>query len=243
MVFRFYYPYLRTQLWMLPLLSVCVFLATLVFNPADYVILYGMCMSLLSFALALSPLAFGAQRGREAEAMLPALGIEKCIVVLGWAIVAVPVLIQGPVQLLSMIVHGTDCLTYTVNNLSAEARAIVSGQIDNVVILSTLSSLGIILSCLWGVFGSSRNRILWGVLAVLFFYCGVMFLSMIMSFSLGIYTGFNAAVEGVTIGEHEIMTIAAKTIDWLFKAFIPVCGIYIIFALVKCCRAIARHQL
>lgn len=243
MIWRYYSPVIKWQLWAYPSMSVLIFLLCLIATPAKSLFAFGLLNTVLSLAMVLAPLAFGAMRGREVEAMLPAVGIERRIVVIGWCLIVVPLLIEVPFETLNYLVHGDNNLMYTLKSVP-EAFGYIHGHVTMLLTLSGCMYVDMILSCVWGVFGAKQHRIQWGVLGVVFCYIGFAFFVMLVSAVAGFIEGYQAAMQGLPessinmVAEH----VAQQIMHLMSRMMIPVCIIYAIFALVKSCRAISRHQ-
>lgn len=249
MVWRFYSPCIGWQLWLFPLLSVVIGALCLLIDPGKHLIIRGMLASVLSLALIFSALAFSSPRGREVEAMLPALGAEKCIVILTWTVVVVPLLLHLPAEAMCYIVHGMSCESYTLSYLSNQFGAADQSVFDIAVsafpqcmAIGYISTLAMVLSCLWGVFGARRHPAVWGVLSAAICYVAVIFLVFAASLAFGVYWGIQAGLTGASVHDFSPVEFSVMVVNTLTCIMVPVCIIYAIFACVKCCRAIACHQ-
>lgn len=241
MVWRFYAPYIKWELWAFPLISLLVASTSLADALEHYLSINSIFNTLISTILVVSPLAFSAQRGREVEAMLPALGFEKCLVILVWSLIVVPILLKVPMETFYYLVHGCSAVDYTIRFISADAVPIVENCIGQIVTIGLMSSTAMLISCLWGVMAAHSHRAVRGILAIVFFYIGVIALTLISSVGLGIYIGYTSAMSDA-VATINPMDIAIQIINLLCYVFAAVITFYIIFAITKCCKAIARHQ-
>lgn len=247
MVWRFYSPCIGWQLWSFPLLSVVIGALCLLIDPEKYWIIRGMLASVLSLALVFSSLAFSSPRGREVEAMLPALGAEKCVVILTWSVVVVPLLLHLPAEAMYYIVHGMSCESYTLSHIPDRfaltlSIAAVGIIVPYCMVIGLFSTLAMVMSCLWGVFGARRHRAAWGVLSTIICYAAIMLVACIASVGFGVYLGVQAGIAGEPFPDISPVELSVMVIRTLTYVMVTVCVVYAIFACVKCCRAIARHQ-
>ena len=82
------------------------------------------------------------------------------------------------------------------------------------------------LSCLWAVLASKRKFAMRnGVLAAVGYY-------LVLTFVSGFVSGFIAGINGYS---DNFINDYSETI---YSVLAAICGIYIIFALIKCCRVI-----
>ncbi len=243
MVWRFYSPCIGWQLWSFPLLSVVIAALCLLIDPEKYWMIRGMLAFVLSLALVFSSLSFSSSRGREVEAMLPALGVEKCVVILTWSVVVVPLLLHLPAEAMYYIVHGMSCESYPLSHLPDRLGLNIAEEILPYCMAAGLScTLAMVLSCLWGVFGARRHRAAMGVVSVVICYAAFMLVACIASFGIGVYWGMQAGLAGGPVHDPSFDEIFVLVMRVLTYVMVPVCIVYVIFACAKCCRAIARHQ-
>lgn len=219
MVARFYLAPARWQLWAFPLLSLSVFALINSFDYTDHPRAYSLAVSPLTLAMTFAPMVLGYRKGREVGAMLPALDFEKCVAILGYFLVVVPLLLFGPIEILSLIVHGS------------------SYQ------LGLISSACIISTSLWGVLRARRSPMLWSFLAVVILYFAVVFIAMFVGFGLGVYAAFSHPEIAETETEALKNAVVSQTITSFSTVMLILSAIYFIFAVAMCCRAIHRSQL
>lgn len=251
MAARFYLAPARWQLWAYPLLSLIVFACIKWLGAGAYPTLCALLSSLLSLAITFAPLAFGVRHGREVEAMLPVLGWEKCTLILGYSLIAVPLMIYAPYELCSYIFDGGSSYAVAMRNLPGnipDYKAMFSMPLLWIISLTTSGAF--IVTCLTGVFRARRKRIMWGFLSVVIFYFAWIFTFFIIGVGIGVHTAMNEPEVVETIKSHQQdmefeqgMEFAMKIMPVLIRTYAIMCGIYFIFALTMCCRAIARRRL
>lgn len=222
MVWKFYLPYTRKKIIGFTLLAFAVE------GMMQYAYGYmpqesGMPMllmlsTMIAALMAFSGLVFAKPAGRELQTLLPALGMEKCIVIVGYVTLVIPFLLALP-----------SIISWAGLNWAAErnvARAF-GFQLDwPTVIYSVLALEAMALSCLWAVLASKRRyAIRNGIIAPILFF-------VVISFISGFISGFIAGVNGYS---DELM---GEILGTLYSILSVICGIYIIFALIKCCHII-----
>ena len=117
MVWRFYLPYTRRKLLgftLIAFIAEAMMYYSYAYMPRQtgmpiLLILSVMVAALMSF----SGLVFAKPKGRDLQTLLPALGMEKSIVIIGYVTVVVPFLLSLP-SLLSWIF----CASYTERNVA-----------------------------------------------------------------------------------------------------------------------------
>lgn len=244
MAARFYLAPVRWQLWAFPLLSLVCFLLITRVNAGTNPALYSLVASPLSLCVCFAPLAFGVRKGREVDAMLPVAGVEKCIVILLYCLVVVPLLVYVPVEVASYIKYGATYNSVAMASLPTEATDYVASLgFPLIMAVGIIGSAAYILTCLWGVFHARSRRVLGGFLAVVIYYVGFMLISVIV----GIVAGVSAAMSEPDLAEinKEVLKerVLTEVMPLYMKSLLAVCSIYAIFALTMCCRAISRRQL
>lgn len=230
MVWRFYLPYTRSKL--IGFAALAILFEIIMLIDVKYLAAEGaetvtkMLSTLLTVLVGCSALVFAKPKGRELQAMLPALGYEKCVVLIGYVTVIIPLIVFLP-SAFAYLFFGDE---YPPKNILTSLLS--SGEYTSVLIYSILSLEGMALSCLWGVVGTrGKYAMRNGLLAVAGFYLGTMIIISVISFCVGFYMAFTG----------QEVDFADQT-HYLCKFMTVFCGIYIIFALIKCCHAIKRGQ-
>lgn len=222
MVWKFYLPYTRKKIIMFTLLAFIVEgmmyysfknMPQMQGDPIIMVLSYYV-VGLIAF----SGLVFAKPRGRELQTLLPALGMEKCIVKIGYVTVVIPFLLSIP-SIISWI-FGDACIERSIaQQLGIEITPMV-------LVYSVLMLESMALSCLWAVVASKRKYAMRnGILAAVGFF---LTLTVISGFIGGIIGG----MKGVTVEQMD------GFFNIIYTALSVICGIYIIFALIKCCHII-----
>ncbi|MBD5294317.1 MAG: hypothetical protein HDS20_05805 [Bacteroides sp.] len=222
MVWHFYLPYTRRKLLGFTLLAFAVesmMLFAFDYMPAQQSTPILLMLSVMIAALmAFSGLVFAKPRGRELQTLLPALGMEKSIVIIGYVTIVIPFLLSVP-SLLSLLFGGYSTEIKVATLFGVELNPAVA-------IYSALMMESMALSCLWAVLASKRKYAMRnGVLAVAAFY-------LLLTFASGFVSGLIAGFCGYT---DDFINVYSEIIYSILAA---VCGIYIIFALIKCCHII-----
>lgn len=230
MVWKFYLPYTRKKL--IGFAAIAIVSEVFILLAAKYQVGEGggtiikMLSTMLTVLIGCSALVFAKPKGRELQAMLPALGMEKCIVMIGYVTVIIPLIVFLPSLLVYCFLGNNDPAVLIANSLLGNDISI------SVMAYSILFLESIALSCLWGVISThSRQAMRNGLFAAGGFYLATMLLTGLISFCVGFYNAFNG---------NEIDF--ADQSNTLFTVLAIFCGIYVIFALIKCCHAIKRGQ-
>lgn len=231
MVWRFYLPYTRKKLIgfaAIAVLSEILMLVSVRYLTEDGAsTLTKMLSTMLTVLVGCSALVFAKPKGRELQAMLPALGTEKCIVFIGYVTLIIPLIVLLP-SAVAYFIFGKDYPP--LNDITS---LLGTWEYDTAIVYSVVFLEGMALSCLWGVVASRKKYAMRnGLLAVAAFYFGTMILIGVFSFCVGFYMAY--------IG-RENMDFSVQTL-YLFQILTVICGIYVIFALIKCCHAIKRGQ-
>ncbi len=232
MVWRFYLPYTRRKLIAFAAIAILfeifiLFCVKYITDEASGTVIE-MLSTLLTVLIGCSALVFAKPKGRELQAMLPALGLEKCIVMIGYVTIIIPLIVLIP-STVSYLFLGSNH-----PELNVITALLGSGELNMISIFafSILFLEGMALSCLWGVVGThGKYAMRNGLLAVAGFYFGTMVCTAVISFC----TGFCAAMTGLDVN-------FANETQFLFRIMTVICGIYVIFALMKCCHAIKCGQ-
>lgn len=228
MVWRFYLPFTRKKMIVFSLLAIILEAITLItykmLPSAESKDIILMLAVMYITVIAFSGLVFAKPKGRELQALLPACGLEKCIVIVGYVAVVVPVILSIP-SLISLLIMGKEYPGVIT------AKSFIDVPFSaSLTLYSCLFIIAMALTCLWAVFASKpKNAVRNALIAVGSFYVGF---TVILSFIIGFISGFMEAQNG-------------QSEDYLVKIYpilAIICGIYVIFALIKCCRAIKRGQ-
>lgn len=230
MVWRFYLPYTRSKLIIFA--SLAILFEIIIFIDLKYLAdeqaetITKMLSTFLTVIVGCSALVFAKPKGRELQAMLPALGCEKCVVLIGYVTIIIPLIVSLPSAFAYFILGDEYPPKSVVTSLFS------SGEYTQILAYSVLFLEGMALSCLWGVV-STRGKYAMrnGLLAVAAFYFGSMIFISIISFCVGFYAAFTGQEADFANQTH-----------YLFGFMTVICGIYVIFALIKCCHAIKRGQ-
>lgn len=232
MVGRYFWPTLRLKVLLIPLFSLFVTIMAHLFGIADGNSLAITMLDLISWMLVLSPIMFAKQAADEVFCSLPALGCEKVAFVFLWSFIAVPFLLLAPPVIYAMIAIPETNNVAAIYDSSFLSNLFTLDAAGNIVTISILATLTTIAVGLWAVFGSRRNRTRNAVLAIV----GTMMLNGFYGFVLGFISAWQRAKPGL-ITEDLSNTLnvfgPAMSLSWV---------IFLIFALWKASRAIARKQ-
>lgn len=230
MVWRFYLPRFRTMLWLYPLISVTLLLIARL-STQSWGIFANTPLSLLSFMATLAPLAFALRPDKEITVTLPALAIEKTIVIFGLSFVIMPLLTYGPVFLLNAIM-GWDCL-------AADLPKEIAGtfSLDTVRVSNFITGCAQIATCLWIVTILDHHRALFATIATI----GINFLQGIIAGIWGLVMALRLK-PGLSSDD-----VSREILSGFMDQFLTVMGIvtasYAIIAIYFTARAIKDKQI
>lgn len=183
MVGRYYYPTLRLQIILYPLISLAVGIATystkLWYYSALIEAFYGILSVALSFMYYWAPTVFSRSNGRAIEVMLPARSSEKSTFIVLYTLVGVSAMVWLP-QLLCYIaftlISGDSSIfsAYDMLHLTTGER-IAAG------LFSALQALVPICTCLLAVFAYKKSRVAMGILWSIISMIGMALLGIIYS--------------------------------------------------------------
>ena len=240
-VARFYYPRLRIQILVYPLIavffSICIVIAT---NYESFELLTAPIVMAINAMIAFGPITFACRKGLETETVLPATATEKCTFILFYGIVAIPLLILLPMLLMYFILPVDRSLEYIIQLISKSQNMFISKTYG----LSLIQYCAPAITCLWSVMALKNNRVVMGIVWT-FVYNTVLGITgavygAYMAFKIGFKDGMygvdkldttaltNAVINGMT----PYMTIVSVVIL-----------IYCIFALYKTCQSIKNRQM
>ncbi len=233
MVARYYYPRLKRQIIIYPLISLLLFPLSWTLWKAGMPVGYQMVLNIIEWMIILGPIAFALCNSPEMSLSLPANGCEKGIFCMAYTFIAIPLLAGFPCWLFSALtganVDVTEMFTETGVTMSA----------DNIRVVKTMgffSSMAQMATCLWFVMASRHNRVLYGVLGTI----GV-------GFVLGIISGFTGVIIGMRDGfagvdpanPQQILDQVVDYIGYTLYLIIP----WLVISLVMGWRAITRRQI
>ncbi len=220
MVARFYYPRLKLQIMIYPLLSLLGMLTTIAvakleFMPMAPATLLGM---LLSAALWFGPAIFSYREGPEVESMLPANKNEKALFIIAYSLIAIPVLINLFQWLFNDMIQEMMTGTTFLSKMTeanggtqipgAEFEAFVDSLRNNWVIM--VSSLMLtVFPCLVTLYITMRaryNRVAWALVWI-----------------AGIIDGVNRNVNGLFESMSEMSGNSSDQINALLAFASPLC--------------------
>lgn len=159
MIFRYYYPQLRIQFIVYPLISLIAGIATILSDYHTLIILFaGLLGTIQSFMFCWSPCAL-TRSPRDLEVGLPALESEKATFILLYFLVGIPLLTYLP-QWILLWIFGNPLMVMSSNmfgagELSVNFLTIFSSLVESYVPLVT---------CLFVVLVARKSRVLKGVL-------------------------------------------------------------------------------
>lgn len=222
MVAGYFWPRLRLFFWLLPVVSAVVTLAVTYIPGSGKMI----CMSLLGLLIVLAPVKLTKRSDSEFTFSLPALGMEKCVVLFMTFFVAVPMLIIVPAQVVCLIISGGDDTTarYLLGVSSSLSPATVA--------ISWLGIAASVAACLWAVMKATRNRTLLGVVAGLAVNLGT---NIFCGFLIGLYIG----LSGVDYYNEEVMAIYNHIFLYVYGI---IWGLAFIIFTVLAAGAVSRKQ-
>ncbi|MDE7388169.1 MAG: hypothetical protein K2M97_02820 [Muribaculaceae bacterium] len=229
MVARYFWPRFRSKVIIFPLVTLLIFtcghLVGKHVNPMGAYAIFG----LINYLLIFNPLIFTKRSDMEITATLPATGLEKCVAVLGYSFVLMPLVIDVPLYLAYLL---TDTPIHPDSSVLVNDVAVSSPLITACNVASTLAMIA---SCLWAVMAARTHRVIKGVAAALGVSVFIGMISAVYGFVAAIMESGHAA----GVGPEQINGIMSR----VFTVTLPLLSVYLIFALAMTCRAIRRRQL
>lgn len=263
MVARFYYPRLKLQIMLYPLLSLLSLLLTMAvarydFMPIGPVTLLGI---VLSAALWFGPAIFTYHEGPEVEAMLPANKNEKAIFIMAYSLIAVPVLINLFQWIFSDMIQemmtGTTFLSKMTeaNNgvqvTSTEFEAFMDSLRHNKIIMASSVIISIFpsLVTLYVTMRARYNRIAWSlvwniVYLVVICIAGVTagFIDVLNRNISGLFESVSEMPEGSADQLNAILGFASPLCQNVFTAIGIITVAAAVVLLVLTYRSIVKRQ-
>lgn len=226
MVARYYWPRYKWPMLLYPaaaliIVAVALSLAAITDRPKVAIMIIGLANYLVIF----NPLILTRRRDAEITATLPALGLEKCVVLLVMTFVVMPLMLV-PIEAAYHIVNGELYLpSAMLSELHLDSPLYVASNV--------LSTLCMTATCLWAVTASRTHRTLKGIA---------------FPFALSIAVGFAAAICGfvtaiTSAGTPTPDDMARQVLDTVYTIGIPVMAVYLLVALTMTCRTITRRQM
>ncbi|MEE1207201.1 MAG: hypothetical protein UHP27_03405 [Muribaculaceae bacterium] len=186
-VARYYSPVTRRACWLLPLLSLCIYLVSLICYATDSPMLMRYFVGWITYVIIFSPAFFASQHGRETEITLPAKNSEKYVYYLLFCYVVVPVITMLPLEILLNLTTNYDVamnaeLMKNVNFAKA-ALKFSTGEMYLYTYLTTVSMTSV---GLYSVMASRRRRLLKAFL-----------LPLAVQFAIGFVIGMMGSIMGI----------------------------------------------
>lgn len=244
MVGRYYYPALRMQIILYPLISLAIGIATYTTRlwslSALIEAFYGILAVALSFMYYWAPTVFSRSNGRAIEVMLPARSSEKAAFILLYTIVGISALVWLP-QLLCYIaftlISGDSSIfaAYDMVPLTTGKRIVAH-------MLSALQALVPLCTCLLAVFAYKKSRVAMGILWSIVSLIGMALVAMIYTI---IYIASNGVerFSNISLGGSD----ATEQLVRLVSPIAYVCGafslIYILIIIFFTVRTIYKTQI
>lgn len=237
---RYYYPALRTQMIIYPLISLVTGIILFFFVKSVIWGFFGSILSLtLQFMLYLSPIVFARKQTRPIETLLPALGSEKATFILGYSLIIVPILTFGPELIVYHLLHWifpgiTDLYSIYHTQFSIDNTVNILGYAQYLVPLTT---------CLFVIFRRTTNRITMGFVWTFVALIGETILIAIFSAIAFIHqlnqkdTIFFNSPENLSSMDLINTMIPAITI------FFIICAIYVVIMNYFTARSICKKQI
>lgn len=222
MVARFYYPRLKKQIIILPIVAFVIGLLSIVSFVKDMKGTYVIAALILGACYTFSPLIFATRKGIEIETLLPATWVEKSVFIIGYCIVGISVLYFVPIFISEMVAH--TFIDYSCKELYQ--RMVEQGIIYNIS-YNIVNSIFYVVTCMTAVICSIRHRVLNGILWVI--------LINIVFFTAGAIEGFLAATRAENL--DEISSVVHDVMDpihnWLIAVMITLIIAMILFTVHK----------
>lgn len=239
MTARYYMPRVSWQFWAFPLVSLLNFAVTRMTLESDHRWVYvQLCSMLMTLLIVWAPLSLTSRGSDKADVALPALGIEKSIVLLGYFLIIVPTLMLLPEKLLCMVA-GDPREFIAFLHYEFPYVTDMDGLTLSTVVMSMTMIGSCAVSCLWSVV--SGRKAAWSVFVPILVLCAEIMLTGLIFGSIGFYEGYQAAVSGNASELNTYGLLGTVTVPAISTIGV-ITGIYLIFALVKCCKTIGRRQ-
>lgn len=196
MVGRYYYPSLRRQLIIYPLVSVATIIISALFNHYKInMFLPGTLTLILSFMLYWGPVVFTSHSCRELEVSLPAKRSEKATFILLYTFIAIPLLAYGPYYI-GEFLAGNPFLSEVT-----EKYAQVKGNFKIAIYIASIIQMVMPMSvCLFAVMASKTSRVTKGI--------GFSVLSLI---GLSIITGLITVLHMINLPKDQLMALDGES--------------------------------
>lgn len=244
MVGRYYYPTLRLQIILYPLISLAVGIATYSTKLWHYSALieafYGILSVALSFTYYWAPTVFSRSNGRAIEVMLPARSSEKSTFIVLYTIVGISALVYLP-QFLCYIAF--TLISGDSSILSAyDMLHLTTGERIAAGLFSALQSLAPICTCLLAVFAYKKSRVAMGILWSIVSLIGLALVAMIYTI---IYIASNGVerFSNIALGGSD----AVEQLMHIVSPIAYVCGafslIYVLAIIWFTVRTIHKTQI
>lgn len=201
MVWSYYSPVLRMQLWLWPLIAAGIYLMGVLTAVSPVSMVSSFAVSGLSMLISFGPLMLVRSNALVCETMLPARADEKYAFYLIYFLIVVPaitLLTVGALHVVSTMVFGAERLhdyTYMLTQRSLMIKYTYG--------IGAFGEIIGIVACLFGVTAFTRNRALAGV----GFVIGSGIVIGMMGAVMGIILGF---ISGFTDGFLEIGEVAQR---------------------------------
>ncbi|MDE7411837.1 MAG: hypothetical protein K2M94_07345 [Paramuribaculum sp.] len=234
---RYYYPNLRTQLIIYPLVSL---LSGIILYFTTKSIAWGFLSGALSLALSimlyLGPIVFARKQTRPIETLIPARSSEKATFILGYSLVFIPIMVYLPQFLMFT-------LMYHLFPISSDFAELIKTSFEfnkGFYGLSYVQGLVPTITCLFVVYAKRNNRL---VMACVW--------AMVAMIAQTIVSG----ILGAIIAIRQFHNIAnpsespeAFTTDFMYHlmpylvTFFIICAVYVIIMAVFTVRNICKKQ-
>lgn len=182
MVARFYYPRLKKQIIILPIVAFVIGLLSVTAIVNGTKGLFVIASLILGACYIFSPLIFATRKGIEIETMLPATWVEKSVFIIGYCIIGVSILYFVPIILAELSAHLF--LDYSCQDLT---QMLITQGFMYETGYNLINTVFFLALCMTAVMCSTRDRIIRGILWVI--------AGEILFFVIG-------AVEGILVATH-----------------------------------------
>lgn len=240
-VARFYYPRLRIQLLVYPLIavffSICIAIAT---NYESFELLTAPLVMAINAMISFGPRVFACRKGLETETLLPATATEKCTFILIYGLVVIPLLVLLPMLLMYFILPVDRSLEYIIQLISKSQNMFISKTYG----LSLIQYCAPAITCLWSVMALKNNRVVMGIVWTFVYNTVLGIAGGIYGAYMAFKIGFKDGMDGVS--KIDTAALTNRIIDDMapYMTIVSVVVlIYCIFALYKTCQSIKNRQM
>lgn len=244
MVARYYYPSLRLQLWLYPLIAISIGITQYALTYTEIGFLFsGLLSTVINFMVYFGPAVFARYSDRYLETMLPANALEKAAIIIPYCLIAIPLftwgLNSGTINLLDTIFGKQNTIMVEIEE---SARQLYS---SNLRIIAEVQEYVPIATCMFAVVALRHHRAIMGAVWSV--------VSLIVMAIIGAVYGIMTVMTNTTLGEVAKGNIDADTyiesisffdkMEIFLYIFCGLCVAYILLMIWLTIRKLSKIQL